>query len=223
MGRCPPDRRDKKSNDCQSIADIIVAPAGEPTTAAMVYRKEYEFTGDYFTVHLPCWKEVLDPYKGKSNVNYLEIGVYEGGSLLWMLENILTADTARATAIDIFAGSYKDTYFKNVELSGFADKVTTIAQASQIALRGLPLESFDLIYIDGSHFKNDVLEDAVLSWRLLKKGGLMIFDDYREADACDQMPGKFRCPKMAIDPFVQCFEAQCEVIHNEWQLIIRKL
>ena len=48
-----------------------------------------------------------------------------------------------------------------------------------MVLRRLPLESFDIIYIDGSHAVNDVLEDAVLSFRLLKPEGILIFDDYR--------------------------------------------
>ena len=37
---------------------------------------------------------------------------------------------------------------------------------------------FDIIYIDGNHEPEYVLEDAVLSFRKLKKGGIMIFDDY---------------------------------------------
>ncbi len=123
------------------------------------------------------------------------------------------------TVIDIFTGPYKETYLRNIEASGFADKVTTIAQASQVALRELPLETFDIIYIDGSHMKNDVLEDAVLSWRLLKSGGLVIFDDYQHVL---RRGDEIEYPKMAIDPFVQCFERECEVIHNEWQLILRK-
>jgi len=39
-------------------------------------------------------------------------------------------------------------------------------------------EQFDIIYIDGSHATLDVLLDAVLCWRLLPSGGLLIFDDY---------------------------------------------
>ena len=38
-------------------------------------------------------------------------------------------------------------------------------------------QKYDIIYIDGSHEARDVLEDAVLAYRLLKIGGLLIFDD----------------------------------------------
>lgn len=196
---------------------------------SMAYRRKYSFPGaDWFTYNIPVWEKVLEPFKGKPGVNYLEVGVFEGRSLIWMLENILTDPTARATGIDIFDDTwykYKDNYFKNVEKSGAADKVTTIEDFSQVALRSLPLRSFDIIYIDGSHAKDDVLEDAVLSWRLLKEGGVLIFDDY--------MPGPVACPKVAIDPsvrckvaidpFVQCFDEHLEVIHNSRQLIVKKL
>lgn len=37
---------------------------------------------------------------------------------------------------------------------------------------------FDIIYIDGNHEPEYLLEDAVLSFRKLKVGGIMIFDDY---------------------------------------------
>jgi len=38
--------------------------------------------------------------------------------------------------------------------------------------------NYDIVYIDGSHVANDVLQDAVLVWQLVKVGGFMIFDDY---------------------------------------------
>lgn len=37
---------------------------------------------------------------------------------------------------------------------------------------------FDLVYIDGSHLRLDVLSDASMAWRLLREGGVMVFDDY---------------------------------------------
>lgn len=188
------------------------------------YQKRYDFSSDWFTQNIPIWQEVLKPYRGEPNVSYLEVGAYEGGSVIWMLENILTHPTARLTAIDVFSGPYKDKYFRNIEQSGSSDKVTTITAYSQLALRNLPLNSFDVIYIDGSHAKQDVLEDAVLSWRLLKKGGLLIFDDYRWAGCFGEnnTTDPTDCPKVAIDPFFQCFERYFEVVHNGKQLILRK-
>jgi predicted O-methyltransferase YrrM len=36
---------------------------------------------------------------------------------------------------------------------------------------------FDFIFIDASHSKNDVYDDATLAWKLLVPGGIMLFDD----------------------------------------------
>jgi predicted O-methyltransferase YrrM len=94
----------------------------------------------------------------------------------------------------------------------------SVVRISQIEMRKLPLESFDFIYIDGSHMAEDVLEDAVLAWRLLKPGGLIIFDDY--VWRLDHPPEKR--PRLAIDAFYRFYANQIEVVHNAYQLILRK-
>jgi predicted O-methyltransferase YrrM len=38
--------------------------------------------------------------------------------------------------------------------------------------------TFDEIYVDGSHVADDVLTDGIIAWRLLKQGGVLIFDDF---------------------------------------------
>src|SRR5262249_23285982 len=137
--------------------------------------------------NIPVWDKALARYKGKPGVNYLEVGIFEGQSLLWMIEHVLTHPTARATGIDPFAdpfytrksSTYKQTFYSNLKASGYEEKARIIEGYSQTELRKLPLESFDIIYIDGSHDAADVLEDGMLSWRLLKDGGVLIFDDYR--------------------------------------------
>jgi predicted O-methyltransferase YrrM len=39
------------------------------------------------------------------------------------------------------------------------------------------LESFDMIYIDGAHDSWSVMEDTILAYPLLKKGGMLVYDD----------------------------------------------
>ncbi len=202
------------------LPKVVAAPSGP--AVGHVYRQQYDFSIDWFTQRLPAWKKVLEPFQGKPGLNYLEVGSYEGRSIVWMLENVLTDPTSRATAVDLFDGPFKDKFTANIERCGATNKLTSIAGYSQVVLRALPLNSFDLIYIDGSHAISDTLEDAVLSWRLLKVGGLMIFDDYLNAEPSRYVKGEYEVPKTAIDPFVQCFAGRCEVVHNEYQLIIRK-
>ena len=172
------------------------------------YAKPYNFTYDNtfrsFIGTIPVWSEMLSSFKGKPDVNYLEIGVNQGRSAMWVLENILTHPSARLTGIDIFpeGTDFKERYLSNVQLSGFADKVKTIEGFSQIELRSLPLNSFDIIYIDGDHKADGVMADAVLSFGLLKDGGVLIFDDYLWFE--NQLPNELR-PRIAVDSFITSY------------------
>jgi hypothetical protein len=189
-----------------------------------IYRRAYEFGEfDSFGHNVPVWKELLAGYAGKPNISYLEIGVWEGRSALWMLENILTSPSASVTAIDIVA---KERWVKNLALSGRTQSVKMIVAPSQKALRSLDPESFDIVYIDGSHLAADVLADAVFSWELLKPGGIMIFDDYC-LDASDfgvdgQALPLDRLPKAAIDSFLLTYSPHLELLHRYYQVAIRK-
>ena len=57
-------------------------------------------------------------------------------------------------------------------------RVHIIKGNSSEKLLELELDSFDFIYIDGSHKCLDVYLDACLAWKLLKPGGYIVFDDY---------------------------------------------
>ena len=206
------------------VQDPLVASPG-------AYLQDYDFTNDWFSPNIPHWEAALSSFKGRPDIQYLEIGLWEGRSALWMLENILTHPTARMTGLDIFdshlsgslplpSSGVKERYFANINLSGAADKVTTIIDFSQVALRKLPLDSFDIVYIDGSHDENDVFEDAALSWRLLKEGGILIFDDYLHVRHFPDH--NIVLPMVAIDAFYRSFERQLEVIHKSNQLVLRK-
>jgi hypothetical protein len=83
----------------------------------------------------------------------------------------------------------------------------------------LPWNEFDAAYLDGSHIAADVLEDAVLTWRLLKPGGVLIFDDYR----WDLYRDSVRSPGPGIDAFLAGFAGQYDVLHKDYQVILRKL
>jgi Methyltransferase domain len=88
-----------------------------------------------------------------------------------------------------------------------------------LALRHLPLSYYDFVYIDGSHRAVDVLEDAVLAWRLIKQGGILTFDDYRWEGAFDYT----NCPKIAIDAFLEIYSGQFTFIREDYQVTIKKV
>jgi predicted O-methyltransferase YrrM len=189
--------------------------------SASHYKKSYVFRRDWFTPHVPVWNRVLSDFKGKPDVHYLEVGLFEGRSAIWMLENILTHPGARLTGIDIFPDDLKVRYLANLNKSGHRDKATTLVGFSRDVLRKLPTNSFDIVYIDGSHTADDVLTDIVLSWDLLRVGGVLILDDYLLRIGANY-PDELR-PRVAIDAFITVYRNYLTVMHRCYQAILRKV
>lgn len=224
------DRREERIIIAPDVdAEILLEPGFNKSFTAGLNRTGYTFTSDWFIRKSPAWAESLKDFAGKPDVQYLEIGVYEGRAVAWMFENILTHPTSHATGIDIFIGELsqgsfdfvpesKEIFENNAIAAGGEGRFTTYAEFSQKVLRNLPLNYYDIIYIDGGHKGKVVLEDAILSFRLLKVGGVMIFDDYRWFRTAPRI----NRPGYAINVFQEFFGDQFEVIHNQSQFIIRK-
>lgn len=204
--------------NCVSCQRLAARDIEEASLEETIYKKKYSFSMDHFTSRIPVWKEILHQFEGKPNIHYLEVGVFEGRATIWMLENILTHSTSKVTCVDIFPEDSKERLLANLKISGFIDKATIITGRSQIKLRNLPLNSFDIIYIDGSHSADDVLADAVLSWPLLKNDGLIIFDDYLLRR---EFPLELT-PKFAIDAFITAYRNYLEIISRKEQVFIKK-
>ena len=149
---------------------------------------------------------------------YLEIGSFEGGSLAFV--HSLLGGQMIATSIDPFEDydelrahkmqSVEQRFHANMQANGIDVRTlrgSSIDRLPPLVSQG---EAFDLIYIDGSHAALDVMTDAILCWRLLAKGGLMIFDDYRD----------FEC-RPAIDAFVRLVDAK--IVDVASQVFLRKL
>ena len=73
---------------------------------------------------------------------------------------------------------------------------------------------YDFIYIDASHDPADVVFDAVNSFRYLKTGGIMLFDDYSWGNC-----------KVGIDSFIVAHEDYLEYElepTDKYQMVVRK-
>ena len=112
--------------------------------------------------------------------------------------------------------SLYDTFMHNV--SPFAERVDVQVGQSQLILRKHRLNSYDFIYIDGSHRSPDVLEDGILCFRLLKAGGIMIFDDYD----WPTYAGTLDNPRFGIDSFLDNYAGQYAVLFKDYQVAIQK-
>lgn len=185
-----------------------------------------DFTADWTSHNFPVWETILADLRD-SEVAVLEIGSWEGRSAIFFLRYL---PLARLTCIDAFTGN-PERHAGDVEylqacreverrfdanLREFVGRVEKRKARSVPALDALAVEgrSYDVIYIDGSHTTDDVLIDSLLSWRLLKHGGLLMWDDYGK-------PGVDQ-PKPAIDAFLALKREQVSELHRGYQIIVQR-
>ncbi len=139
-----------------------------------------QFSENWFEHNIPHWEHWLGAFRGKQGLRVLEIGSFEGRSTLWLCEQILSADDCRIDCVDLFTqdpvyGDYHARFRRNT--AAHAHKIREYAGYSFDALRRVEGD-YDIVYIDGWHSAFGALADGVMSWPLLKVGGVMIFDDY---------------------------------------------
>lgn len=185
-------------------------------------RPDYELTHDWFSGHIPSWSRALAPFVGRPGLRYLEVGVYEGRSFTWMIDHVLTAPDARATAVDVFyptADDYEARFRRNVARSGMADRVDILKGPSSELLRTLPAGAFDLVYVDGNHCPGPLFCDLANAWVALAPGGVMILDDY---SLHPHFPRELRLAPV-IDTFLAAFAHELVVLEKGWQVILRRV
>jgi predicted O-methyltransferase YrrM len=174
------------------------------------------------------WLDII-PLSQYENVpiNYLEIGVFYGANLLSVADSYCKHKDSRLYGIDPWEDydeypEYKNEqpkiyngFIKNLKNSEHINKISFNRGYSNQNIPKLIDNFFDIIYIDGNHEPEYVLEDAVLSFRKLKSGGILIFDDYGW--------GGPDLTKRGIDAFIHGYHKKLDVIGNKSsQVFIKK-
>ena len=186
----------------------------------------YKFTKDWF--HGGIQYDINRCVKLDNNreLHLLEIGAFEGKSTVWFNDTYLSHKDSTMTVIDPFLTTDTTTpldnktfeYFcHNIKLCKFPNKVKVIKDLSQNVLPELVLKKveYDLIFIDGSHLRRDIILDIVLSWKILKKNGYMILDDYTNQGGA---------VKDCVNFWFNCLdENEWVVLFDRYQIIIQKL
>ena len=118
---------------------------------------------------------------GDESINYVEIGCYAGGSACLMLQrpntNVISIDLGKPINPEIVQ---KNTSKMNVH----SNQYNYIQGNSQITETVDKLKNFinyiDILFIDGDHKYNGVVNDFNLYSSLVKSGGYIVFDDYND-------------------------------------------
>tara|TARA_S200000501_G_scaffold159834_1_gene150753 strand:- start:906 stop:1592 length:687 start_codon:yes stop_codon:yes gene_type:complete len=144
-----------------------------------IFLKNKRITNDYFSMHSYNFFKYLNFLEG--NFNYLEIGTYEGNSAMFIAN---TFPKSKVYCVDNWnkTEEYGDQNFDIVEknfdynTSSFNNILKFKNNSDDFFKKNNTL--FEVIYIDGYHKDFQVLKDCRNAWKILKKNGLLICDDY---------------------------------------------
>ncbi len=149
-------------------------------------------------IHSGCPGKVfcIDPWAPISNV-------FQAG------ENTAKLQMDTVEEFEMYRVAQRDRIFPlfwhNVKSTGFTDLVIPIRCKSGEILPYLKPESFDLVFVDGSHAYSNFLNDLVLCAPLVKQSGFMCGDDLElqsdEVDLC--FSEKYREKDFVTDPKTQ--------------------
>lgn len=195
-------------------------------------KKSLRLDNDWFTGNIPTWLRAFDKegLREKEKIDCLEIGSWQGLSAFFILREL---PSANLICVDTWEGAdeHKDgtaataSVLLNIEksfdhnLSIFDTRVKKYKGTSFSYYNSAFSEGkFDLIYVDGSHYSDDVVVDAIKCFEMLKIGGLMIFDDYFWKYYSMEIDN----PAGSINSFLRLKRHQLKIIGFDYQLIIKK-
>lgn len=166
----------------------------------------------------------VEDFKNKP-IKYLEIGVFYGANLFSVCDSYAQHPDSKVYGIDPweeyeqydeYIGEQKNiyqTFLSNLNSRVDKNKIEIRRGFSYREIPKLEDSFFDIIYIDGNHCSDYVLEDAVISFRKLKPGGYMIFDDYLWAST-----------QKGVNAFVFTYDQRLKIINLfNHQLVIQKI
>jgi predicted O-methyltransferase YrrM len=201
----------------------------------------YKFTNAWFEYTGSTIIENIFPALKPTKI--LEIGSYEGRSTCAFIESICEDRPLEIHCVDTWEGGveHEDINMGDVESRFLHNTAVSIKKSKQevdlethkgqsdFHLSKLLAEGkrnyFDFIYVDGSHQAPDVLCDAVLAFRLLKVGGMIAFDDYLWHEHDEDKKELARCPKYAIDSFINAYWRKLHIPHLAplYQMYVQKI
>lgn len=163
------------------------------------------------------------------NPKILEIGTFCGISIIEMLKYL---PNAYGVCIDLWEksvdpilkdfnmGDIEAIFDSNIKKANLENRITKLKGDSKKILNKLDRNTFDLIYVDGSHTAFDTYCDLIFSWKLLKPKGIMIIDDYLWMPSATMSP--LDIPFHAINHFLNIIDGGYNLLYKEYRVAIQK-
>jgi hypothetical protein len=111
-------------------------------------------------------------------------------------------------------------FYKNIASENLSDRIVGIkGESKDILLKMINNnDSFDFIYVDGSHKALDCYIDLFLSWQLLNKGGILVIDDYFYF-----VDSKLESPYESIKKFLEEKTGEYKLLYLGYRVFLEKL
>ena len=187
--------------------------------------KSFRFTNDWFSNNIPVWISILKKKDKNEKLKILEIGSYEGMSAIFFLKYF---NNAEIDCVETFKGSDEhakknfELVKKNFEynLLDFKNRYNIFETTSDnfFEIKSDKEETYDIIYVDGSHESYQVSKDTENSFNKLKSKGFIIFDDFLRK----YYDNISKNPFSAIINFIIKNDKKVKVIYFGYQLILQK-
>lgn len=168
----------------------------------------------------------LFQFLDKSTENkILEIGCFEGLSSVFFADNFLDNTNSSLTCVDPFLtinnNDHKQ-FLQNNEENNFDFNISICKNSDRITIHKITSDLFfennnqtyNFIYIDGSHELDFIKKDMENSFNILEKNGIMWMDDYGGGDGVHI--------KNTMNTFLKKYDGQYKLIHQGYQLAIKK-
>jgi predicted O-methyltransferase YrrM len=178
------------------------------------------FTSDWVSANHERWVETLGHLRGRV-AHIAELGSFEGRSALWFLENILETPGSTMWCFDPWRDSQavEERFDANTRVAREEGRLKKVKGAGAWDLVKLPAAYFDAVYVDGDHRAFECLTDAVVAWRMLKVGGILVFDDYGIGSPYEEGHG----PAVGIDAFLMAARGRFDTLTKQYQVIVQKV
>lgn len=168
---------------------------------------------DWSTIHHPYWKEIFERFDLNERLMMIEVGCFEGRTTVWLSQHLKHHPDSKLFCIDNWLGGeevvrmslgfdmdrVRDNFYNNISTLETNKKIYVYPENSCEGLFSFGrsmLGMFDYIYLDGSHTQRDTMFDLTLALCLIKRGGVIVVDDYDNSMATSDM--RLR-PKKAVD------------------------
>lgn len=188
--------------------------------------------------HLDFWNKIKEHINFENKIECLEIGSHEGQSAMFFLKHFLLNKESSLLCCDIWIKShwlynnplglcYEDIFDYNIRENDKNKQIKKYMGANNKLYKEewFVDKEYDIIYIDDIHTKESTILNVKNCLPKLKKGGIIIFDDYdkHKGSYPIEHASKYCDPvKEVVDDYIKN-NNDIEIIHKEYQIFLKKI